>query len=348
MTDIAIQATGLVKNFGGVRAVDGVDLAVERGAVYGLLGPNGAGKTTTVRLLTTLLRPDGGRATIDGIDVAEHPGRVRERIGVTGQYAAVEERLTARENLDLIGRLHHLTRAEARRRGDELLERFDLAAAADRPAKGYSGGMRRRLDIAMSLVARPSVLFLDEPTTGLDPTGRLAMWTLIDDLGAEGTTVLLTTQYLEEADRLAERIVVIDAGSVIAEGTADELKDRTGSAKLVVTVADGDRVADGVAVLAARTTGKVVVDPDGDGRRLLASVRVGDGAVPAVVRALDDAGIDILDIEVRRPTLDDVFVALTGTSAGARGEEDGDGRTGTDGGAGDGAGAGAAHGGGPT
>ena len=321
MADLAVEAIGLVKTFGAVRAVDGVDLAVERGSVHGLLGPNGAGKTTTVRLLTTLLRPDGGRAVIDGIDVAAHPGRVRERIGVTGQYAAVEERLTARENLDLIGRLHHLSRSEARRRGDDLLERFDLVAAAGRVARGYSGGMRRRLDIAMSLVARPSVLFLDEPTTGLDPTGRQAMWELIDDLGAEGTTVLLTTQYLEEADRLAERIVVIDAGTVVAEGTADELKDRTGGAKLVVTVADADHVPDAIGLLATRSNGDVVVDPDGDGRRLRASIRVGDGTVPAVIRALDDAGIDVLDVEVRRPTLDDVFVALTGTPTTRSGDD---------------------------
>ncbi len=305
-----MRAEGLVKAFKATRAVDGVDLAVPRGAICGLLGPNGAGKTTTVRLLTTLLTPDAGYATIDGIDVARHPGAVRARIGLTGQYAAVEERLTARENLDLIGRLYHLRRDDIRRRGDELLERFDLADAARRVVSGYSGGMRRRLDIAMSLIARPSVLFLDEPTTGLDPRSRLTMWELIEDLERDGTTVLLTTQYLDEADRLAQQIVVIDAGRVIAQGSADELKDRIGGDHISVAIASADDLDAAMAALDPLTTG--VVEVDVTGTRLAASIRSGDRMVPNAIRALDEAGVDVLDVEVRRPTLDDVFLGLTG------------------------------------
>ena len=237
MTDLAVEAHGLVKRFGDTVALDGVDLEVPRGAIYGLLGPNGAGKTTAVRILTTLLRPDGGRATIDGVDVVADPHGVRERIGLTGQYAAVEERLTGRENMEFVGRLFHLPKGVVKPRARELLERFDLVDAGDRVVKGYSGGMRRRLDIAMSLIARPSVLFLDEPTTGLDPRSRLAMWDMIEELEQDGTTVLLTTQYLDEADRLAERIIVIDTGTVIANGTADELKDRIGGDRLSVSIA---------------------------------------------------------------------------------------------------------------
>ena len=314
--DLAIHATDLVKSFGTVRAVDGVDLDVPRGVVYGLLGPNGAGKTTTVRLLTTLLRPDGGQAFVDGIDVVARPNAVRARIGLTGQYAAGEERRTATENLELVGRLYHLPRAEVSARADELLERFDLVDARDRVVKGYSGGMRRRLDIAMSLIARPSVLFLDEPTTGLDPRSRLAMWELIEELGEDGTTGLLTTQYLDEADRLAERSVVIDTGRVIANGTSDELKVTS------ARVENAHRAVDALTPLAA---GAVGVDPESDGTHILASIRSGDRVVPSAIRALDDAGVDVLDVEVRRPTLDDVFLTLTGRRAEHTADDDLDG-----------------------
>jgi len=323
--DLAVQADGLIKTFGKVRAVDGVDLEVPRGAVYGLLGPNGAGKTTTVRLLTTLLRPDGGTALIDGIDVAKNPGAVRSRIGLTGQYAAVEERLTPKENLALIGRLYQLPKRQVAERSKELLALFDLEDAADRVVKEFSGGMRRRLDIAMSLIARPSVLFLDEPTTGLDPRSRLAMWKLIEDLGDDGTTVLLTTQYLDEADRLAERIIVIDTGAVIANGTADELKDQIGGDRLSVSIARRENAALAVEALAPLCSSEVIVD-DG-GVVLSASIRSGDRVVPRAIRALDDAGVDVLDVEVKRPTLDDVFLQLTGRAADGddAGERDGPG-----------------------
>ena len=323
--DLAVQADGLVKTFGTVRAVDGVSLEVPRGAVYGLLGPNGAGKTTTVRLLTTLLRPDGGTALIDGIDVAQNPGAVRARIGLTGQYAAVEERLTPKENLSLIGRLYQLPKRQITERSNELLALFDLEDAADRIVKEFSGGMRRRLDIAMSLIARPSVLFLDEPTTGLDPRSRLAMWKLIEDLGDDGTTVLLTTQYLDEADRLAERIIVIDTGVVIANGTADELKDQIGGDRLSVSIARRENAARAVEALAPLCTSEVVVHDDG--LTLSASIRSGDRMVPQAIRALDDAGVDVLDVEVKRPTLDDVFLQLTGRAVDSDddGEYDGPG-----------------------
>jgi len=313
----AVVAEGLVKTFGPTRAVDGIDLVVPRGVIYGLLGPNGAGKTTTVRLLTTLLRPDGGRATVDGIDVATRPAEVRARIGLTGQYAAVEERLTARENLNLIGRLYHLGRSEISARGTDLLERFDLVDAADRVVKGYSGGMRRRLDIAMSLIARPSVLFLDEPTTGLDPRSRLAMWELIEELEHDGTTALLTTQYLDEADRLAQKIIVIDTGKVIANGTSDELKDQIGGDRLSVTIARSENLQSAVDALRQLTTGDIEVEVDDDGTHLHAAIRSGDRTVPRALRALDDAGVDVLNVEVRRPTLDDVFLTLTGKHAAA-------------------------------
>ncbi len=306
-----VVAEGLRKRFGETQALDGLDLEVEGGTVLGVLGPNGAGKTTAVRVLTTLLEPDAGRATVDGIDVLSRPREVRARIGLTGQYAAVDERLTARENLELVARFFRLRGSEPKLRSAALLTRFDLDDAADRVVKGFSGGMRRRLDVAMSLIARPSVLFLDEPTTGLDPRTRLIMWELIEELVAEGMTTLLTTQYLEEADRLSDKIMVVDHGRVIAEGTADQLKDRVGGARAEIVLGGGGDVE---AVLAAIGRHRGASEPVRDGDVLVVGVHATVTGAD-LVRSLDTAGIGFVDVSVARPTLDDVFFSLTGHAA---------------------------------
>ncbi|MEI6230894.1 MAG: ATP-binding cassette domain-containing protein [Actinomycetes bacterium] len=309
----AIVAEQLVKHFGDVKAVDGLDLTVPFGTVFGLLGPNGAGKTTTVRILTTLLRPDSGRATVAGIDVVKHPDEVRRVMGLTGQYSAIDEYLTGRENLSMVGRLYHLPHAYVKLRSAELLERFSLTDAADRPVRTYSGGMRRRLDLSASLIGRPSILFLDEPTTGLDPRSRQQMWEVISDLVADGTTVLLTTQYLEEADQLAEKIVVIDRGHVIAQGTSDELKTRVGGDRLEVVIQSGSNLDE--ASTAIRTLADGELSLDVATRRITAPVSGGSTILVEAVRALDVAGVSLDDIALRRPTLDDVFLSLTGHAA---------------------------------
>jgi ABC-2 type transport system ATP-binding protein len=309
----AIVADQLVKHFGDVKAVDGLDLTVPFGTVFGLLGPNGAGKTTTVRILTTLLRPDAGRATVAGIDVVQHPDEVRRVIGLTGQYSAIDEYLTGRENLSMVGRLYHLPHAYVKQRSNELLERFSLTDAADRPVRTYSGGMRRRLDLSASLVGRPSILFLDEPTTGLDPRSRQQMWEVIGDLVADGTTVLLTTQYLEEADQLAEKIVVIDRGKVIAKGTSDELKTQVGGDRLEIVIHPGSNLDDASTALRALSDGDLTLDLST--RRITAPVSGGSTILVEAVRALDVAGVRVDDIALRRPTLDDVFLSLTGHAA---------------------------------
>jgi len=306
---LAIEAIGLRKRFGATQALDGVDLGIEPGRVLGVLGPNGAGKTTTVRVLTTLLRPDAGHARVAGVDVLAQPGLVRARIGVTGQSATLDELLSGRQNLVMVGELSRLGRRRAATRADELLERFDLVDAADRMVKGYSGGMRRRLDLAASLVTRPPVLFLDEPTTGLDPTSRLRMWGIVRELVADGTTVLLTTQYLDEADELADQIVVIDHGRVIAEGTAAQLKAQVGGERLALRV--GRDVVDAAAgVLRSYATAPVEHLDDG---HLSVQVDQRSGLITEVVRALDTNDIEVDEIELRRPSLDDVFFQLTGT-----------------------------------
>lgn len=308
--ELAVYAEGLTKSFGTTKALNGVSLSVPRGTVLGVLGPNGAGKTTTVRILTTLLKPDSGTARVAGFDVASNPEEVRRRIGLSGQYAAVDELLTGRANLEMIGRLYHLSPVEARRRVSDLLQRFDLVDAADRIAKGYSGGMRRRLDLAASLVATPPVLFLDEPTTGLDPRSRAAMWDTIRGLVNDGTTLLLTTQYLEEADLLADHIVVIDHGEVIASGKPSELKAMVGGEQIDVVITDVSRLEEALGILRNATGNEPTVDRDTG--HVIAETDRGIAAMAAVVRAFEEERIEVEELALRRPTLDEVFFKLTG------------------------------------
>jgi ABC-2 type transport system ATP-binding protein len=326
-SELAILVEGLTKSFGSVHALRGIDLAVPRGTVLGVLGPNGAGKTTAVRILTTLLQPDSGRALVEGRDVVREAAAVRRLIGLSGQSAAIQEELTGRENLEIIGRLHHLTRARSRSRAVELLEQFGLSDAASRTAKTYSGGMQRRLDLAASLVGNPKVLFLDEPTTGLDPRSRLGMWDIIRSLVEVGTTLLLTTQYLDEADELADQIVVIDHGLVIAAGTAEELKSRVGGDVLEFTVPDRARISEAVAAVA--TIGES--EPHADKETGVVNVGVGGRGSDALidaVRGLDAVGVRTQGLALRRPSLDDVFLALTGHAAEEEGQPAGQGRGG--------------------
>jgi ABC-2 type transport system ATP-binding protein len=307
----SIVAQDLIKTYnkGSIRALDGLSLDVEEGTVLGVLGPNGAGKTTTVRILATLLTPDSGSANVAGIDVIKHPDKVREIIGLSGQYAAVDETLTGWDNLVMFGRLYHLGKAASIKRAEELLERFSLTESARRPIKTYSGGMRRRLDLAASLIVKPKVLFLDEPTTGLDPRGRLEMWGVIEELVKDGVTLLLTTQYLDEADQLADDIAVIDHGKVIARGTSDQLKREVGGERLEVVVEQA-HVAQTMAIVAKISGTKASLDEAL--RKISAPVTTGAGALIEVLRALDGAGIHPLDVALKRPSLDDVFMALTG------------------------------------
>ena len=312
MTEM-IQTTGLVKRYGKVTALAGLDLAVPRGTILGLLGPNGAGKTTAVRILTTLLEPDGGTATVAGLDVTAEPDRVRQRIGLSGQTAAVDEYLTGYENLEMVGRLYHLGAGRSRERARELLESFDLTDAGDRPAKTYSGGMRRRLDLAAALVAEPDVLFLDEPTTGLDPRSRAQMWENIQELVRGGSTVLLTTQYMEEADRLADDVVVIDRGRMIAHGPPDELKTRIGGERIEVVLADSTGIQPARAILAELSAGEIRVDEQTC--TVTGAVTGGVDTLRRVLQLLDDRAVPVEDVGLRRPTLDDVFLSLTGHGA---------------------------------
>lgn len=310
---LAILAEGLQKRYGETQALRGLDLAVEEGTVLGLLGPNGAGKTTAVRIFTTLLRPDAGRAEVAGFDVVRQADQLRSHIGLTGQYAAVDEYLTGRENLEMVGRLYHLPKSQARRRAVELLERFDLADAANRPVKTYSGGMRRRLDLAASLIVSPPVLFLDEPTTGLDPRSRLAVWEVIGELVKGGKTVLLTTQYLDEADQLANQIAVIDHGLVIAKGTSDALKAQVGGERLEATIARSSDFAAAIRALTPYSQGEMQIDANR--RHVIVPTPNGSRVLASVVRDLDAAGVQVDDLGLRRPTLDEVFLTLTGHEA---------------------------------
>ena len=319
MTQPAVVVSAIEKSFGEVHALKGVDLEIDDGIVFGLLGPNGAGKTTLVRILSTLLRPTAGRASVLGLDVVADAAKLRSRIGLAGQYAAVDPVLTGRENLDMVGQLYNLSTPEAKRRTAEVLERIGLTDAADRQAKTYSGGMRRRLDLAASLVGRPELLIMDEPTTGLDPQSRLDLWELIEELVSEGTTLLLTTQYLEEADRLANRIAVIDHGSVISEGTPDELKNQMGGDVLEFSVANPANCSKAMAAVAPFGEAEPSIDPDTD------RIGVQIGSDPAVIfgamRALEDTGVAVTGLELRRPTLDDVFLKLTGRAPADAEEE---------------------------
>jgi len=305
-----VYAQGLEKSFGETRALRGLDLSLDEGQILGVLGPNGAGKTTAVRILTTLAKPDAGSATVAGFDVVQQPQQVRLRIGVTGQYAAVDELLTGRENLEMVGRLARLSKSDTAARASEMLERLDLVEAADRVSKGYSGGMRRRLDLAASLMANPPIIFLDEPTTGLDPRSRMQMWDLIEDLVKGGASILLTTQYLEEADRLADNIVIIDHGLAIARGSADELKEQAGGQRLEVVLAHPEQFPGAEVIIQQCGDGPVQFDERRN--RLFTPVTATDGLLAKVVLALDGEGIAVNDLGVRKPTLDDVFLQLTG------------------------------------
>jgi ABC-2 type transport system ATP-binding protein len=313
MSRAMIEAVGLHKSFGATHALAGLDFDAAEGTILCMLGPNGAGKTTAVRVLTTLTRPDAGHATVAGIDVVRHPAEVRAQIGVAGQYAALDELLTGRENLQMVGRLYRLSGAEARRRATELIDHFELSDAADRTVKTYSGGMRRRLDLGAALMAQPPVIFLDEPTSGLDPKGRLSMWDLIAGLADGGTTVLMTTQYLEEADRLADDIVVVDHGRVMARGTALQLKQQVGGERLEITISDSSSLDAARRVLEALGEGPARVDDEA--RHVSVAVTSHDGVLTRAIRELDAAGVHVDDIGFRRPTLDEVFLSLTGRPA---------------------------------